>query len=94
MFVTELVVGIIGESTGVIADSLDMLADALVYGIALYAVGRCPSIKNRAALLSGVFQLLIALGIGADIIRRAVIGSDPSSLLMFIVSIIALAVNA
>ena len=51
MFVAELVVGIIGESTGVIADSLDMLADALVYGIALYAVGRCPSIKNRAVSL-------------------------------------------
>ena len=93
MFVAELIVGIIGESTGVIADSLDMLADALVYSIALYAVGRASSMKTRAAVLSGWFQILIALGIAADIIRRAITGSDPSSLLMFIVSIIALAVN-
>lgn len=35
--------------------------------------------------------MLIALGIDADIIRRAFTGSDPSSLLMFIVSIIAIA---
>ena len=38
--------------------------------------------------------MLIALGIGTDIVRRAITGSEPSSLLMFIVSIIALAVNA
>jgi Co/Zn/Cd efflux system component len=94
MFLVELVVGIIGESTGVLADSLDMLADALVYSVALYAVGRCSSIKTKAAFLSGGFQLLIALGIGTDIVRRAITGSEPSSLLMFIVSIIALAVNA
>lgn len=93
MFVVEFIVGIIGESTGVLADSLDMLADALVYTVALYAVGRDSGIKTKAAYLSGGFQVLIALGIGADIIRRAIFGSEPSSLLMFIVSIVALAVN-
>lgn len=40
MFVLELGVGWFAQSTGLIADSLDMLADAIVYGIALYAVGR------------------------------------------------------
>lgn len=39
MFVIELVIGWIAQSTGLIADSLDMLADAAVYGISLYAVG-------------------------------------------------------
>lgn len=93
MFLVELIVGIVGESTGVLADSLDMLADALVYSVALYAVGRASSMKTKAAILSGGFQILIAAGIGADIIRRAISGSDPSSMLMFIVSIVALAVN-
>ncbi len=93
MFVAEFIVGIIGESTGVLADSLDMLADTLVYSVALYAVGRASSIKTKAAFLSGGFQILIALGIGADIIRRTITGSDPSSMLMFIVSVVALAVN-
>ncbi|MBT8036706.1 MAG: cation transporter [Verrucomicrobiae bacterium] len=93
MFVIELVAGIAGESTGVLADSLDMLADALVYSVALYAVGRCASIKSRAAFFSGAFQVIIALSIFSDIIRRVVYGSDPSSLLMFSVSIVALIVN-
>lgn len=83
MFVAEFIAGITGESTGVLADSLDMLADSLVYGVALYAVGRCSSIKTKPAFLSGGFQILIALGIAADIIRRAITSSDPSSLLIF-----------
>lgn len=93
MFVVELVIGIISESTGVLADSLDMLADALVYCVALYAVGRCSRIKSQAAFFSGCCQVIIALGIFSDIIRRVIYGSDPSSLLMFLVSIVALIVN-
>ncbi|MGJ8677061.1 MAG: cation diffusion facilitator family transporter [Akkermansiaceae bacterium] len=94
MFVAELVVGLIAQSTGVLADSLDMLADALVYGVSLYAVGRGSSIKTRVAFLSGGFQVFIAFGILTDIVRRAITGSDPSSLLMFIVSCVALVANS
>jgi Co/Zn/Cd efflux system component len=39
MFVVEISLGWIAESMALIADSLDMLADAIVYGIGLYAVG-------------------------------------------------------
>ncbi|MCP9889415.1 cation transporter [Cyanobium sp. ATX 6A2] len=39
MFVVELAVGLRAGSTGLIADSLDMLADAGVYGLSLGAVG-------------------------------------------------------
>ena len=35
MFVVEVVLGWLAESTGLIADSLDMLADAGVYGLSL-----------------------------------------------------------
>ena len=94
MFAVEVFVGIIAQSTGVLADSLDMLADALVYGVALYVVGRCTSTKRKAAILSGYFQLAIALGIGIDIVRRVIFGSEPSSLMMFIVSCVALIANS
>lgn len=94
MFAVELLIGIIAQSTGVLADSLDMLADALVYGVALYAVRRSSSTKRKAAILSGYFQLTIASGIAVDIIRRVIFGSEPSSLLMFIVSCIALIANS
>lgn len=52
MFVVELVAGWLAQSTGLIADSLDMFADAMVYGIALYAVGHAGR-QLGAARLSG-----------------------------------------
>jgi len=94
MFVVELIVGLIAESTGVLADSLDMLADSLVYGIAFYAVGRCGTIKTKAAFLSGIFQIIVAGSILFDICRRAFFGSDPESWLMFLVSCAALVANS
>lgn len=53
MFVAELVWGLIAQSAGLVADSLDMFADAAVYGLALYAVGRAASLKTRAAHVAG-----------------------------------------
>lgn len=52
MFPVGVVAGWLSESTGLLADSLDMLADALVCGISLYAVGRAARTKVRAAHLS------------------------------------------
>jgi Co/Zn/Cd efflux system component len=40
MFVVEALAGWWAESSGLLADGLDMFADAAVYGTALYAVGR------------------------------------------------------
>ena len=93
MFVAEFVTGFIAESTGLIADSLDMLADAIVYGIGLYAVGKAASAKASAALLSGIFQIVLALGVAAEIMRRTIWGSDPEPLYMVAVSLVALSAN-
>ena len=46
MFVIEIVMGFIAQSTGLIADSLDMFADAAVYGLSLFAVGRAAALKT------------------------------------------------
>jgi cation diffusion facilitator family transporter len=93
MFTFEALLGWYAQSTGLIADSADMLADAIIYGIGLYAVGRSARHKARAALISGGFQGLIALLILADVVRRAVLGSEPTSLLMMGVGLVALAAN-
>ena len=93
MFVVELAAGIAGQSTGLIADSLDMLADATVYGLSLYAVGKPPQAKARAARLSGVFQMLLALGVIADVLRRFVFGSEPLSKWMVGMGLLALGAN-
>ena len=93
MFVLEVVTGILAESTGLIADSLDMLADAVVYGIGLYAVGRAASAKIGAALVSGYFQMALALIVVLDVSRRAVFGSEPEPAFMVLIGLVALAAN-
>ncbi|WP_220808105.1 cation transporter [Noviherbaspirillum aridicola] len=93
MFVFELALGLFAQSTGLIADSLDMFADAAVYGLALYAVGRAASMKTRAAHLAGWLQLLLALGALFEVGRRFVFGSEPESGLMMGVGLIALLAN-
>jgi Co/Zn/Cd efflux system component len=93
MFVVELAAGWIAQSSGLIADSLDMLADAGVYGLSLYAVGRAARLKLRAAHASGFLQAALALGALADVTRRLVVGSAPEAPAMVGVSLLALAAN-
>jgi Co/Zn/Cd efflux system component len=93
MFVVELVAGWSAESSGLIADSLDMLADAVVYGLALYAVGKTAHLKVRAAHVSGVFQGILAVGVVVDVVRRFATGSAPEPPTMISVSTLALLAN-
>ncbi len=94
MFVVELGAGWLAESTGLIADSLDMLADASVYALSLYAVGRAGRLKLRAARASGILQTALALGALEEVARRALTGSAPEAPAMIGVSLLALAANA
>lgn len=94
MCLVEVVAGWLAESTGLLADSLDMLADAAVYGVALLAVGRGASRQLQAAHASGWLQLALALGALAEVARRAVFGSDPESGLMMGIALLALAANS
>lgn len=93
MFVVEAVTGVFAESTGLIADSLDMLADAVVYAISLCAVSRAASARIRAAFASGFFQMALALIVALDVCRRAVFGSEPESVYMISIGLVALAAN-
>jgi hypothetical protein len=93
MFVIEIAVGWWAQSTGLIADSLDMFADAAVYGVALYAVGHSARMKLRAAHFAGWLQVILALGALSEVVRRFVFGSDPHSSLMMSFGLVALAAN-
>jgi len=93
MFVVEMTAGLIAQSTGLIADSLDMFADAAVYGLALYAVGRSAKMQVRAAHLAGVLQLILAIGVLVEVVRRFVFGSEPESLMMMAIAFVALIAN-
>ncbi|GKT11411.1 MAG: hypothetical protein ISEC1_P0375 [Thiomicrorhabdus sp.] len=93
LFIIEFVVGWYSQSTGLTADSLDMLADAIVYAIGFYAIGKAMQTKAKAALISGYFQLMLAILIGLDISRRFLYGSEPISEMMMIMGFIALIAN-
>jgi Co/Zn/Cd efflux system component len=93
MFVVEMTAAWIARSTGLLADSLDMFADAAVYGLALYAVGRSARAKLRTAHLAGWLQAALALGALVEVARRAVTGGDPEPPLMMVVASVALVAN-
>lgn len=93
MFLFEIFLGWIAQSTGLLADSLDMFADAAVYGISLYAVSRAAQLQNRAAKVSGYVQMALAIGAYIEVVRRLYMGSEPNSSLMMGVSVLALAAN-
>ncbi|MFN6945890.1 MAG: cation transporter [Cytophagaceae bacterium] len=94
-FIGELIAGLLSRSMGLVADSLDMLADAVVYGLSLLAVGGALSKKKRVAKLSGYFQMALAI-IGFGEVTRRFFESEkiPDFQTMIIVSILALAANA
>jgi len=94
MFVAGVTAGVIAHSSGLIADGLDMLADATAYSLALLAVNREPIFKAKAAGLSGFLLLALGVGVIADIVRRILFGEAPEGWIMIGVATVALVVNA
>jgi cation diffusion facilitator family transporter len=93
MFIIEVIAGLGGNSTSLLADGIDMLTDATAYGIALVAIGRSNAFKVRAATISGVLLLFVGLGVIAEIARRINGGAEPHGTWMIAVACIALVVN-
>jgi Co/Zn/Cd efflux system component len=93
-FAIEMTSGLLARSMGLVADSLDMLADAMVYGLSLTAVGGTLRHKKAIAKWSGYLQLTLA-GIGFVEVLRRVIGVEPlpDFRAMIVVSILALGAN-
>ena len=53
MFAGEAIGALLADSSALLADSLDMFADAAVYGIALFGVHRAHATQLKAARVSG-----------------------------------------
>lgn len=94
-FAIEMTAGWLSLSMGLVADSLDMLADAFVYAISLYAVGRSVQVKKRIATTAGAFQVLLAVMGFTEVLRRFFFEvGTPRFGTMIIVSFLALLANA
>ncbi|HAE87367.1 TPA: cation transporter [Candidatus Marinimicrobia bacterium] len=93
-FLIEMITGLLSGSMGLVADSLDMLADAFVYGISLYAVGGTLVRKKKISNMAGYFQLLLALAGFGEVLRRfLLVETIPDFTTMIVVSFFALIAN-
>ncbi len=87
------VAGWIAQSTGLLADALDMLSDAAAYAIGLVAIGRTARFKANSALLSGIVLVILGAGILVEVGRRVMYGAEPASLWMIGTAVLSLIVN-
>jgi cation diffusion facilitator family transporter len=94
MFVIEIAAGWAAHSLGLIADGLDMLADASAYVIALAALTRGARFKANAATLSGTLLLLLGVLVLVEAVLRIEGGEPPEGLVMIGVAAVAAGVNA
>ena len=93
MFLTESVAGLLANSTALLADSVDMLGDAIVYGFSLYVIGRGVVWQARAAQLKGIVMAAFAVGVLVQVGAKIAQGLVPTVEVMSGVGVLALAAN-
>lgn len=93
MFVVEGGAGLLAHSTSLLADALDMLGDALVYGFSLFALARSVRWQAGAALAKGGFMLAFGLAVLAEAAYKVFHPVMPGVEAMGVIGTLALAAN-
>jgi Co/Zn/Cd efflux system component len=94
-FLLEISTGFFSRSMGLVADGLDMLADSIVYGLALWAVAGTVTRKKNVAKAAGYFQFALALAGLLEVFRRFIQPERvPAFQTMMVISFLALIGNA
>ena len=93
MFFVEFGAGLVAGSAALMADATDMLADAFVFGLSLYAVARSDRWKAGVAAFKGALILVLGLGILVNVAVKIQSGVPPSSSMMLIFGGAALVAN-
>jgi len=94
MFVVEATAGLWSRSTSLLGDSLDMLGDAGVYILSLYALNRGDRWRARAALIKGIVMAVLGVAVLAEAIIKVVTATMPDAPTMGVIGGVALAANA
>ncbi len=94
MFIVELTAGLIGGSVSLLADSLDMLGDALVYGFSIYVVARGARMKAMAALFKGGIMAAFGLFVLGQAIYKILFPHVPAFEAIGGIGLLALAANS
>ena len=93
MFIAEFGAGLAAHSTALLADSVDMFGDAIVYGFSLYAVARGMLWQVRVAMLKGLIMAGFGVGVLIEVGHKLATGGVPTPGLMSAVGFIALGAN-
>lgn len=93
MFLTECLAGLLSHSTALLADSVDMLGDAIVYGFSLYVVGRGSQWQARGALLKSGFMAVFGFVVLVEVATKLARGLVPRADVMGAIGVVALAAN-
>ena len=93
MFCVEFGAGLLSGSTALLADSLDMLGDALVYGFSLFVLHRSLVWRARAALVKGGIMAAFGLGVLLEASVRLATGVPPMVPVMAAIGALALVAN-
>jgi Co/Zn/Cd efflux system component len=75
------------------ADALDMLGDALVYGMSLYVLTKSLHQQAKVALVKGGFMLLFGLFVLGDALYKLVYPVIPDAQMMGVIGVLALLAN-
>jgi cation diffusion facilitator family transporter len=94
LFVVEFGAGVFAGSTALLADSLDMLGDALVYGFSLYVIARDDLWKARAATLKGVIMAGFGVFVLGQALYKLAVPAVPNPTIIQGMALIALVANA
>lgn len=93
MFVIEAFVGVVAHSTSLLADALDMLGDALVYGFSLFVLARSARWQAGAALAKGAFMFAFGLGVLGEALYKTFNPIVPAAETMGLIGGLALVAN-
>lgn len=93
MFMVEILAGLIAGSTALLADSLDMLGDALVYGFSLFVITRDDRWKALAALCKGLIMSAFGIFVVGRTIVKVLYPAIPAAEVIGLVGTLALFAN-
>ena len=93
MFFVEGIAGWLAQSNALMADALDMLGDAAIYGFSLFVIQLAPIWRTRSGILKAIIMSIFAFGILGSAIYRVSHQVVPVASAMGIVGSMALVVN-
>ena len=93
MFFIEAIYGWFAQSNALMADALDMLGDAAIFGFSLYVIRLNTIWQSRAGYIKGIIMAIFAIGVLTNTFYRSFNPIIPEVTTMGVVGCMALVAN-